>query len=76
MLQGYLKSLEDRTVVVVSHDRSFLDAVSQETILFRHKTLAYHTGSYTGMHRPFVSSALTQRQRRSPDDGEECSETV
>ncbi len=47
--QTYLKSLEDRTIVVVSHDRSFLDTISKETILFRHKMLAYHAGSYSGM---------------------------
>ena len=47
-MQTYLKSLEDRTIVVVSHDRSFLDAVSKETILFRHRVLAYHAGSYSG----------------------------
>lgn len=34
---------------MVSHDRSFLDTISKETILFRHKMLAYHAGSYSGM---------------------------
>ena len=43
-LQGYLKTLEDRTIVVVSHDRAFLDKVAQEIILLRHNRLAYHTG--------------------------------
>ena len=43
-LQGYLKTLEDRTIVVVSHDRAFLDEVAQEIILLRHNRLAYHTG--------------------------------
>ena len=52
--QGYLKALEDRTVVVVSHDRSFLDAVAKEIILFRHKTLAYHAGNYSGKALPYT----------------------
>ena len=43
-LQGYLKALDDRTIVVVSHDRAFLDEVAQETILLRHSRLAYHAG--------------------------------
>ncbi|BDA48302.1 probable ATP-binding cassette sub-family F member 3 [Coccomyxa sp. Obi] len=46
-LQSYLKSLEDTTIVVVSHDRAFLDAVATEIIVFRHKRLAYHAGNYT-----------------------------
>ncbi len=48
-LQGYLKTLEDRTIVVVSHDRAFLDEVAQEIILLRHNRLAYHTGKYFSM---------------------------
>ena len=47
--QGYLKSLEDTTLVVVSHDRAFLDAVTTETIVFRHQSLAYHAGNYSGV---------------------------
>ena len=45
-LQGYLKSLEDKTVVVISHDRAFLDEVAQEIIIFRDKKLTYHTGDF------------------------------
>ena len=43
-LQGYLKALEDTAVVVVSHDRAFLDEVAQEIIVFRNKKLTYHAG--------------------------------
>lgn len=46
-MQAYLKTLESTTVVVVSHDRAFLDAVASEIILFRHKQLTYHPGNYT-----------------------------
>ena len=48
MLQSYLKSLEATTMVVVSHDRAFLDAVATEIIVFRHMRLAYHAGNYSG----------------------------
>jgi len=34
-------------VVVVSHDRSFLDTVTDETIIFRDKKLTYHSGNYS-----------------------------
>lgn len=47
-VQSYLKSLEDTTIVVVSHDRAFLDAVATEIIVFRHKRLAYHAGNFSG----------------------------
>ncbi|KAG0359251.1 hypothetical protein BG005_001095 [Podila minutissima] len=47
-LQNYLlENLnEDQTVVVVSHDRNFLNAVSQEIIRLRDHTLTYHPGNY------------------------------
>lgn len=46
-LQGYLKTLEDKTVVLVSHDRAFLDETAQEIIVLRHNRLAYHTGRHS-----------------------------
>ncbi|KAG0020772.1 hypothetical protein BGZ81_009206 [Podila clonocystis] len=47
-LQNYLlENLnEGQTVVVVSHDRNFLNAVSQEIIRLRDHTLTYHPGNY------------------------------
>lgn len=46
-LQDYLlNGTEDQTVVVVSHDRNFLDAVTDETIIFKDKQLKYHPGNY------------------------------
>jgi ATPase subunit of ABC transporter with duplicated ATPase domains len=46
-LQNYLKTLVNVTLVVVSHDRSFLDAVTEEIIILRHQKLTYHVGNYT-----------------------------
>ena len=34
------------TVLIVSHDRSFLNRTIEEVIMFRNKTLTYHPGSY------------------------------
>ena len=31
--------------MIVSHDRNFLDAVTEETIIFRDQKLTYHPGN-------------------------------
>ncbi|KAI8590920.1 P-loop containing nucleoside triphosphate hydrolase protein [Geranomyces variabilis] len=46
-LQNYLAGLENTTVVCVSHDRAFLNAVAEEIIVFRHEKLTYHTGTFS-----------------------------
>ncbi|KDQ55909.1 hypothetical protein JAAARDRAFT_208171 [Jaapia argillacea MUCL 33604] len=45
-LQNYLSKLDETTLVIVSHDRAFLNAVSEEIIVFRNQTLTYHTGNF------------------------------
>ena len=41
-LQSYLTNETDgQTIVVVSHDRNLLDAVTEETIIFRNQKLTY-----------------------------------
>ncbi|KAJ1806108.1 hypothetical protein LPJ77_003819 [Coemansia sp. RSA 2523] len=45
-LQEYLIALTDITIVCVSHDRDFLNAVSQEIIRLKNKQLSYHPGNY------------------------------
>jgi ATP-binding cassette subfamily F protein 3 len=46
-LQSYLTNeAEGQTVVIVSHDRNFLDAVTEETIIFQNQKLTYHAGNY------------------------------
>ncbi|KAJ2845319.1 hypothetical protein IWW36_004827, partial [Coemansia brasiliensis] len=44
-LQDYLMTL-DITIVCVSHDRDFLNAISQEIIRLKNKQLTYHPGNY------------------------------
>lgn len=44
-LQEYLSTL-DVTIVCVSHDRDFLNGVSQEIIRLSDRTLSYHPGNY------------------------------
>ncbi|KAJ1667122.1 hypothetical protein IW140_001624 [Coemansia sp. RSA 1813] len=45
-LQNYLVSLEDITIVCVSHDHDFLNAISQEIIRLKDGQLTYHPGNY------------------------------
>ncbi|GMF34626.1 unnamed protein product [Phytophthora fragariaefolia] len=61
-LKNYLLNLEDVlaspvTLVVVSHDRFFLNAVTDETIFFRgyDKTLAYYDGNYDAFEEAMAS---------------------
>lgn len=44
-LEEYLSTL-DVTIVCVSHDRDFLNGVSQEIIRLKDKQLSYHPGNY------------------------------
>ncbi|CAG8599200.1 5832_t:CDS:2, partial [Paraglomus occultum] len=45
-LQSYLKTLIDTTLLIVSHDRRFLNATVEEIIRFRDQKLTYHVGNY------------------------------
>ncbi|KAI9289469.1 P-loop containing nucleoside triphosphate hydrolase protein [Umbelopsis sp. AD052] len=58
-LQDYIQNhTEGQTIVVVSHDRNFLDEVTEETIIFRNKQLSYHVGNYADWEKN------TEEQRR------------
>ncbi|CAG8721939.1 2790_t:CDS:2, partial [Acaulospora morrowiae] len=45
-LQSYLNTLIDTTMVIVSHDRRFLNKTVTEIIRFKDQKLTYHTGNY------------------------------
>ncbi|KAL1742978.1 P-loop containing nucleoside triphosphate hydrolase protein [Schizophyllum fasciatum] len=53
-LQKHITSLEETTVVIVAHDRAFLDSATDETIFLRNKTLAYHEGSISAAQRAIL----------------------
>ncbi|KXN86035.1 ABC transporter F family member 3 [Leucoagaricus sp. SymC.cos] len=60
-LQEYLAQSSEtsgQTIVVVSHDRNFLDNVTEETIVFKDRVLKYHAGNYEDWERN------TEEQRR------------
>lgn len=63
-LQEYLlkqASEQNQTVVIVSHDRQFLDAVTEETIIFKDKVLKYHNGNYEDWEK----NTEEQRKRKT-----------
>jgi ATPase subunit of ABC transporter with duplicated ATPase domains len=45
-LENYLQSLDGVTAVIISHDRAFLNATTEELIIFRNKKLTYFPGKY------------------------------
>jgi ATP-binding cassette subfamily F protein 3 len=49
-LQNYLIALSS-TILVVAHDREFIDAIAEETIILRKKTLTYFDGNLTESER-------------------------
>jgi len=49
-LQNYLDTVTS-TVLVVAHDREFIDAIAQETVILRNKTLTYFDGNLSQSER-------------------------
>lgn len=45
-LQKYLMHLVNTTILLVSHDRTFLTTVIDEVIVLKNKTLVYYKGNY------------------------------
>lgn len=57
-LQRHLLTLRDTTpttILLVSHDRSFIDTVCQEVIILRDQTLTYFRGNFTAYERDLRS---------------------
>lgn len=44
-LQSYIESLSSSTVIIVTHDRDFADAVTEELIVFREQKLEFFDGN-------------------------------
>ena len=62
-LQNYLQSYK-HTVLVVSHDRTFLDEVCTDIILFKNLKLQYFKGNYTQYESQSAEMALVQQRQR------------
>lgn len=62
-LQHYLQSYR-HTVLLVSHDRAFLDEVCTDIILFKSQKLTYFRGNYTQYEGQSEELALVQKRQR------------
>ena len=58
-LEEFLKSW-DRTVVIVSHDRSFLNSVTTQTVFLHRKRLWYYGGSYDTFLKALPAALVPQ----------------
>ncbi len=63
-LQGFLKSYQG-TLLIISHDRDFLDAVIQRTLFFYNKQLTVYQGNYSQALR--IRSEQLQLQQKLYD---------
>ena len=53
---------EERTLIVVSHDRAFLDAICTDIIVMEHQRLQYHVGSFSDYQRQKEEKATHHAQ--------------
>lgn len=70
-LQKYLIDLRtdsQKTVIVVSHDRDFIDHVCEEIILLKDKTLAYFNGNLTAYEEDLKSRRLNLTRMKDAQD--------
>lgn len=52
----------ERTMIVVSHDRTFLDAICTDIIVMEHRRLRYHVGSFSDYQRQTQEKAAHEAQ--------------
>ncbi|KAB5591495.1 ATP-binding ABC transporter [Ceratobasidium theobromae] len=67
-LQRYLTNLEGTTILIVAHDRTFLDEVTEETIILREQKLAYHEGAISACERAAAKKRKSQIRMRDALD--------
>ncbi|KAL7572137.1 hypothetical protein ACA910_001768 [Epithemia clementina (nom. ined.)] len=58
----YLNQDNDRTMIIVSHDRSFLDSVCTDIIHMNHQTLKYHPGNFSEFERQTEEKSAREAQ--------------
>lgn len=58
----YLNRNTDRTLIVVSHDRMFLDAICTDIMVMEHQRLSYHVGNYSEYARQKEEKAARETQ--------------
>jgi ATPase subunit of ABC transporter with duplicated ATPase domains len=58
-LEDYLESYK-KTLIIVSHDRDFLNAVPTDTIYMHNKTLSKFKGNYDAFQRQYAEMLRNQ----------------
>ena len=58
----YLQQDRQRTMILVSHDRSFLDAVCTDILHMNHQVLQYHPGNFSEFERQQEQKSARQAQ--------------
>jgi len=61
-LINYLNKDPDRTLIVVSHDRHFLNAVCTDIVVLENQKLKYHVGNYADYERQQQEKAAREGQ--------------
>eukprot|EP00897_Mesotaenium_endlicherianum_P009045 jgi/Mesen1/8169/ME000438S07264 len=61
-LQEYVKALDATTLLIVSHDRAFLNETVEEVIELRHATLSYYAGNYDQYALTLAEARLHQER--------------
>ncbi|KAL2911799.1 hypothetical protein HK105_208732 [Polyrhizophydium stewartii] len=61
-LREYLKSLDDVTILIVSHDRNFLNYVAEEILWLRNANITYHTGNYDEFITNYNNNELMKKR--------------
>jgi ATP-binding cassette subfamily F protein 3 len=61
-LQAYLQTYK-HSVLVVSHDRAFLNEICSDIILFKNQKLTYYRGNYDAFESARKESLLVQQRQ-------------
>lgn len=67
-LENYLKSLTETTLVIVSHDRAFLNQVVEEIIVYKNKSLRYFKGNYDIYEQAYEEEKLHKLRQKEEID--------
>lgn len=70
-LEQYIQTLHeitDYSIVIVSHDRTFLDNLCDETIIFKDKSLHYHKGNLSAYEEDLHERRLYLTRAKEASD--------
>jgi ATPase subunit of ABC transporter with duplicated ATPase domains len=62
LISYFTRHRGEKTLIVVSHDRSFLDAICTDIVVLEHHRLTYHVGNYSEYERQVRDKAARETQ--------------